>query len=87
MQINFNLRNIKLILILILAVVIIKSCVFPNEDIQQDWIVIGNTSDMNHKIYDALQVQTRSANSLFIDVDDDGNNDFEFFTESTISAG
>jgi hypothetical protein len=89
MQIKFKPTLIKLILISLFAVAIFKSCnLFDDNEIDRlDWIVIGNSSKIKHKIYESLQVGTRSANSLFVDVDDDGNNDFEFFTESTISAG
>jgi hypothetical protein len=89
MQINFNPRFVKLILILVFTIAIFNSCKFFDdiENVRQDWIVVGNSSGLNHKVYEALQVGTRSANSLFVDVDSDGKNDFEFFTQSTISAG
>ncbi|HCE57701.1 MAG TPA: hypothetical protein DER09_07760 [Prolixibacteraceae bacterium] len=89
MQSIFNQGTGKLILLLILTGTIFKSCnlVDNNESDFPDWFVIGNSKETSHKIYQSLQVSTRSANSLFVDVDDDGKNDFEFYTESTMSAG
>lgn len=89
MQINFSPRVGKLILILIFTIAIFNFCNLSNdgENNQLDYLVIEKSADTSHKVYESLRVGTRSATSLFVDVDDDGNNDFEFFTESTISAG
>lgn len=89
MQFKISQGIIKSSLILILLGNTLNSCnLFENnESDRRDWLIIGNRSDISYKVYESLQVVTRSANSLFVDVDDDGKNDFEFYTASTISAG